>query len=163
MNRNSVVATVKAICTADLEHGVTSSGEAISYIEIFEIPTIKRKIGISSNGYWCSCDSTIREINGNGECRVLFQLLEIPIRNLVETIKAGLGRRNLPEKLLLTFPFDEIVVPALDSSWKDLALKWLEDGYPTNDEIDYILSGKDKQNSFWLKKHQERLGEFFGI
>jgi len=123
----------------------------------------ERKFGITENGYWCSCENEVYELRKNDDNRIFFQLLEIPVKDLIRLVKQGLSKRDLPEAIILTFPFDNILIPVLDSSWSDLAIEWLKQGYPSNDEIDYMLSGRNTQSADWLKKQKERLSDFLEI
>ena len=82
---------------------------------------------------------------------------------VVTQIKTGLVALDLPAAVILTFPFDEILIAALATSWKTLALRWIVQGYPFNDEMRLLLCDNDKQNPYWLKAQKERLKDVLNI
>jgi hypothetical protein len=94
---------------------------------------------------------------------VLFTLLELPLNKVILKIKRGLNAKKLPEVAILTFPFDELLIASLQSSCADLAIEWLEQGYPLNDELRLVLCGNDKQSKIWLKAQRERLSTILRI
>ena len=52
-------------------------------------------------------------------------------------IREGLEVIGLPEPVVRTFPFDKVLFTALKLSnhWSELAIQWLESGYPVSPEI----------------------------
>ena len=167
MNRKSVIATIKSICHDNFIESSLKDGSGIRYLPIFKRPYDSLPIGISENGFWCldSKKNQITEfITGENEYR-FFLLLYTPLKELIELIKNGLSDLKLPEKTIITFPFDELIIEAIkrESCWKDMALKWIDEGYPLNDEMRLILCNSDKQSKMWLKWKENRLGCILGI
>ena len=164
MNRKSLIATIKSNCSSLLKDGQCSDGLPCTYVEVFEDPDKSRYIGISSNGFWCSIDSgRIIEIKEIDHRRILFRLLENPLDKIIELIKQGLKTKKLPNPAIITFPFDELIISALQSSWSDLAKQWIAEGYPINDEIRMVLCNNDKQSKLWINSQRERFSDVFGI
>jgi hypothetical protein len=105
----------------------------------------------------------IREVTGPDHQRILFRILENPLGQIIKLIKQGLQSNNLPDIAIITFPFDDILIASFESSWAELGLKWIDQGYPMNDEMRLVLCDNDKQSKIWLKAQRERLGEILGI
>ncbi|OEF55833.1 hypothetical protein [Enterovibrio norvegicus] len=152
MNRKSLAATIGSKHSGRLTSGRNSDGSAIKYLTLFKDPGGNGAFGITEFGDWCSIGTEVRTVSEVDHERIFFRLLENPLNEVVSLIKSSLKELHLPEIIVLTFPFDSILVAALQSSWKDLAMKWIDSGYPLNDEMILILSGNDKQSKFWLKK-----------
>jgi hypothetical protein len=165
MNRKSVIATLKSVCADKFLESKAADGSTLKYVPVFERPYDFEMMGISENGFWCFANKErIWELK-NSEPHIFYLLLYTPLKEVVDIIKKGLVRLKLPEKLIITFPFDELVLSAIKSSshWCNLALKWIEEGYPLTDEMRLYLCNNDKQSKQWLKWQKERLSDVLGI
>ena len=164
MNRNSLIATIRAVCHEKLSRAEEPNGNVPKYISIFDNPAGQGCIGITEEGYWCDVYAgTIRTVNGIDNQRILFSLLQNPLQEIVALIKAGLAANKLPGIISVSFPFDEILLASLQTSWDDWAMKWIEDGYPLNDELRLLMCDNDKQSKFWLNTQHKRLGVILGL
>ncbi len=163
MNRKSLIATIITQCGDQLIIGRSPDGSTIKYLVLFKDPDGNGAFGITELGEWCSIGAEVRVVSEVDHERIFFRLLENPLNEVVSLIKSSLTELNLPEIIVLTFPFDSILIAALQSSWKDLAMKGIDSGYPLNDEMILILSGNDKQSKFWLKNMRERLNSVLSL
>jgi hypothetical protein len=164
MNRKSLIATIKSRRSDQMMTGRYANGDLCKYICIFDDPGRNGSVGISERGFWCSInDGVIREVTGPDHQRILFRILENPLGQIIKLIKQGLQSNNLPDIAIITFPFDDILIASFESSWAELGLKWIDQGYPMNDEMRLVLCDNDKQSKIWLKAQRERLGEILGI
>nr|BDD43612.1 hypothetical protein 6 [Gammaproteobacteria bacterium] len=164
VNRKSLVAALNTQCSGRFVYGHLPDGESCSYVEVFSDPNANGSYGITENGYWCSVFSpNIAEVRGPNHERTMFRILDSSLAEFLEAAKKGLHEIGMPKNALLTFPFDEVLIAALDSTWRDLALKWIKQGYPMNDEMLLVLCKNDKQSPVWLKAHKERLSGVLGI
>lgn len=164
MNRKSLIAILNAQCVDRFVYGKLRNGDSCSYVEVVKCLNQGGSYGISENGYWCSIfASTIDEVTGPNHERTMFRILDSSFEKFLKAVKEGLANIGMPEQAILTFPFDEVLLAALDSGWKNVALKWIEQGYPMNDEMLLVLCENDKQNRMWLKAHKERLSSILEI
>jgi len=163
MNRKSLAATIESQCRGQFVCGRNQDGTTINYLPLFDDPGGNGAFGITEFGEWCSIGAEIRVVSEVDHERVLFRLLQNPLSDVVSLIKSSLQEFHLPEIIVMTFPFDSLVVAALQSSWQDLAMKWIDSGYPLNDEMILILSGNDKQSKIWLNKQRERLSDVLSL
>lgn len=166
VNRKSVIATLKAVCSeADWLVSVEHKDVIIKHIAIFKRPYDRQTIGITENGFWCvSNDGNIWEFTEEKHAYVFYLLLYTPLKQIIQLIKDGLKLKKLPSKIIVTFPFDELILLAIKSSfWCHLAMNWVEEGYPLNDEMKLALCHHDKQSRLWLKWQKERLSGILGI
>ncbi|RKZ90662.1 MAG: hypothetical protein DRR19_09405 [Candidatus Parabeggiatoa sp. nov. 1] len=166
MNRKSVIATLKSVCPDKFLAAKAADGSILKYVPVFERPYDSEMMGISENGFWCVAnEGRIWELKKSESGYIFYLLLYTPLKEIVDTLKKGLFRLKLPEKLIITFPFDELVLSAITSSshWCQLALKWVEQGYPLTDEMRLYLCNNDKQSQQWLKWQQDRLSNILGL
>lgn len=163
MNRKSLTATINSQCRDQFVRGHNQDGTTIDYLPLFDDPSGNGAFGITECGAWCSIGAEIRVVSEVDHERVLFRLLENTLSEVISLIKSSLQEFQLPEIIVMTFPFDSLVTAALQSSWQDLAMKWIDSGYPLNDEMILILSGNDKESKFWLNKQRERLSDVLSL
>lgn len=164
MNRKSVVATLHSVCSEKFIQAKLPDGSTLKYVHVFDRPYDSHQMGITEDGYWCVAhEGRIWPLKTTNNAYIFFLLLYTPIKDIIEHIKTGLKDLKLPIKIAFTFPFDELILGAFQTGWKTLALKWIDQGYPLNDEMRLFLCDNDKQSKMWQIFHQERLCEIFGI
>ena len=139
----------------------------VAYIRLFPNPKDEGDICLSEHGYWGVVDhGQIWEMaQEENQCYLFYTLLYIPLDQVITQIKNSLSERKLPVQIITTFPFDALILSAINTNkhWKNLALKWIENGYPANDEIQLALCHGDKQSPYWLQWQKKRLGPILGI
>ena len=164
MNRNSLVATINSVCNEKLVQAKMPDGTCLKYLHVFDRPHDGEQIGITEEGYWCVADEgKIWPLKSVDHSHFFFLLLYTPLKEIIISIKNGLKSLDLPEAIIITFPFDELILGAIQTGWKDQALKWTEEGFPLNEEMLLYLCNNDKQSKVWLKHQRERLSEIFNI
>ncbi len=144
----------------------TQDSKAIKWVYV--CPFLKKdwKIGISENGYWCiEYGDHIHEIIEEKEGFFFVVLLDSTFEEVYQTIITGLNQANLPNNVIFTFPFDEVLLSALQtkSSWSSKAHTWIYNGFPVTERMILALCNKDKQDPIYLKWKKERLRNIFGI
>ncbi len=166
MNRNSVAATLNAQCSKKFLSAVRSDDTAGDYVCIFEQPYDSDCIGIDVHGYWCIVsDGRICSPKEQGQFCFFYRLLYSDLEHVTSLIKKGLKQNSLPYQIAYTFPFDDLIYSAIRSSshWRDLSLKWIDQGFPLNDEMRFFLCGEDQQSKAWLKWQTQRLNSILKI
>jgi hypothetical protein len=127
------------------------------------LPLIKLKeyngyLGLSSEGDWVFVKP--------GGLKVLDQidnfvhpLLKHKRTELIKQLLAALNDFGLPSVILKTFPFDNLIVSAIDDSpqWVARAIEWLDQGYPPNDMIAEAFSKRGLIPSAVRRWQNERL------
>jgi len=158
MNRRSLIALIRSKSINDLTSAYTQSDLTQFYLSIFERPYDSASIGITDEGYWCVVHrNTIYSLKESKDADVFLLLLYTPLQEIVSLLKSGLQSYGLPIEILLTFPFDEILIHAFSSKWQLKAITWLDEGYPMNDEMRNLLWGGNKQAKTWLRYQESRL------
>ncbi|WP_445360387.1 hypothetical protein ACJJIL_23485 (plasmid) [Microbulbifer sp. EKSA005] len=164
MNRKSVAATVNAVCFEKFVEAETPDGTLIRYVHVFDRPYDKEQIGITEDGFWCVATSSIVwQVKSVHQAHFFYLFFYSKIAHVIELIKEGLKNLGLPENALMTFPFDELVIGALQGGWRKQALDWIDQGYPLNDEMILILCDNDKQSKLWINHQKERFHDLFNI
>ncbi len=166
MNRRSVVATLNSHCANSFVKALKPNAETGEFVDIFKRPYDSHIMGIDNNGFWCIADDermwTPEKLD---QFYVFYCLLYTELQEVVLLIKQGLQEKGLPLQIAYTFPFDELVFSAMKASshWRDLSMKWIEQGYPLTDEMRFYLCGKDAQSKGWLNWKKQRLNKVLGI
>lgn len=133
---------------------VDGSTEVVDWLPIFEF---------GGHAYGINCDAG----TWNGEYRdreritrsdvvvVFYVLLEKSFRDIAAMVTEEIKRAGLPPVVRTTFPFDAIVIDALEngSNWGLLARKWLDEGYPPNDRIAYLAPGARSVKAWHRARH----------
>ncbi len=166
MNRKSLVATIHAQCAEDFIAASYPDGTGGAYVPIFERPYDSESMGIDTEGFWCvSSNERMWSPKTFDQFYVFYCLLYSQLREVVDSIKEGLGKNSIPVQAAYTFPFDGLIYSAMKASshWRDHALKWIDQGYPLNDEMRFILCGEDPQNKDWLNWQKQRLSPVLSI
>ncbi|HDN27569.1 MAG TPA: hypothetical protein ENG03_10830 [Thioploca sp.] len=164
MNTKSVIATLKSVCPDKFLEAKAADGSTLKYVPVFERAYDSEMMGISENGFlWIANKGRVWELKNSESGHIFYLLLDTPLKEVVDILKNGLVRLDLPEKLIMTFPFDELVLSAITFSYHrcNLAFKWVEEGYPLTDEMRLYLCNNDKQSKQWLK--WQRLSDVLGI
>jgi len=107
------------------------------------LPLIKLKeyngyLGLSSEGDWVFVkEGGMKVLDQIDNFFVVHPLLKNKRTDLIKQFLAALTDFGLPSVILKTFPFDNLIVSAIDDSpqWVDRAIEWLDEGYPPNDMI----------------------------
>lgn len=166
MNRKSIVATLNAQSAENLLSAVRPDDASGEYVCVFKRPHDSDNIGLDTNGYWCiSSDGRMWSPMELDQFYVFYCLLYSELEEVVTLIKQGLEKNNLPLQMAYTFPFDDLIYSAMKASshWRALSIKWIEQGYPLNDEMRFFLCGADPQDKEWLKWQKQRLNPVLGI
>jgi hypothetical protein len=120
------------------------SGEAAEWHPVFELHPSGRstRIGLTRDGGWV-VEISDAKVMPEGFNTTLLLLLEMNRTEALATVRRGIAAEGLPDPVIRTFPFDMIVTAALTFSqyWRNLAISWLEEGYPLNDEMASNLEG----------------------
>lgn len=135
---------------------------------VYVCPFLKKdwKIGISENGYWCiQYSDHLLEIIKDEDGYYFIVLLDSSFKEVYQTILDGLHQAQLPNNVVFTFPFDEILLFALQnqSYWTSLAYSWITKGFPVTERMILAICNNDKQDPIFLKWKRDRFRNIFGI
>lgn len=107
--------------------------------DVFRIPGKTWWVKFSPEHGW-GCDSGDGSLwfQQQGNFMPLLPLLEIDFENAKNVVNAGAREAALPSEILAAFPFEDIVLFALNwetDYWPTTAVAWLEKGFPVSDRI----------------------------
>ena len=113
---------------------VNESGNFVNYMKIFSYE--HHDFGLSDDGVWRG-EYSSKSVTNSDNFVAFLSLLELERADVLALLRVALTRKGLPEPVIRTFPFDEILYIALkvSSHWRELAIKWLDSGYPISPEI----------------------------
>ena len=133
-----------------------------------------RQLGMSQSGHWITLIGTEFVLLDEDMLSVVV-LLDLPLIDLIRQLRQGVERVGLPEVILKTFPFDDLLKFALriGNGYTTRALDWLEEGYPLSESIVELLADltsidipqADKKRASKLSYHwqRDRLAQILSI
>ncbi|WP_438038268.1 hypothetical protein [Sorangium sp. So ce128] len=124
---------------------IDGSGEPCKWLPVVKYsarfnPT-QHAIGLIDSGEWtCQYADGLRVARPKNLVGFM-PVLEFDRPTVLSMIDQGLASQGVPSKVLRTFPFDDLLVLALESSshWRQHAEAWVDSGYPPNDRIAALL------------------------
>ena len=141
MNRNSLVAILKANPNIEWkERRFNSNEETILWTKIIVYKSLagtQHSIGLTVSGFWCSEYSDGFHITNLENYFSFVTILEMQRKVFLSEFKKCIFELSLPENIIYTFPFDELMLAAMKHGghWALLAEQWLENGYPLSPQI----------------------------
>jgi len=157
MNRESLSALLKANSNIEWnERRFNSNEDATFWTPIFvyesSAGTVHR-IGLTDSGVWSAEYADNLHITNPENYFAFVTILEMQRGVFLTALKTGLFVLSLPEKIISTFPFDEVMLAAMKHGghWGQLAEQWLESGYPLSPQI--II---EFPNHVFVRKEQKR-------
>ena len=116
MNRKSLCALLKSNSNIDWKgRYFHSSKEAVKWIAIFDYECsagVNHCIGLSDTGAWCAEYSDQVHVTDPNSHFIFVTLLEMERGVFIEKLKESLSILTLPENVLRTFPFDDLMLDA---------------------------------------------------
>ena len=158
MNRKSLCALLKSNSNIDWkDRCFHSSKGTVKWMSVFNYECsagVSHCIGLSDAGVWCAEYSDQIHVTDPDKSFLFVTILEMERSVFIQKIRESLSILTLPENVLKTFPFDDLMLVALrhNGHWGRLAEKWLEGGYPLSAEI--ILEFPDLKFVQWEQKRR---------
>jgi len=121
------------------------NGEERFWMPIFEVPDEGNFLGLNDHGEWvCGKEEWIRRIDEIDNSFMLLPILGMKRKEFVLNFKEAVVGNGIPETVMNTFSFDNILIGGLQSYGDDFnkAVAWLDDGYPVDETIASICDGK---------------------
>lgn len=141
MNRKSLSALLKVNTNIEWRERRFDSNEFSAFwtpVLVYECSAgVEHRIGLTDCGVWSAEYSDNLHITNSDKYFAFVTVLEMQRGVFVSALKKCLSGLSLPEKIISTFPFDEVMLAAMKhgSRWAQLAEQWLESGYPLSPEI----------------------------
>lgn len=157
MNQRSLVALLKSFESAEWsEREIDGVGESLKWLPIISYK--EHCFGLTADGIWRGEYSDQCRVTQQDFFIAFVSLLELDRVDSIAHISEAIAKVGLPANVIRTFPFDCIMLTALKSStyWQDLAVKWLDGGYPVSAEIALQLP-ELKSVVMWQKERIERI------
>lgn len=157
MNQKSLVALLKNFESTEWsEREIDGAGNILRWLPIISYKD--HCFGLTADGIWRGEYSDQCRVTQQNFFIAFVSLLELDRIDAIANIAEALAKVGLPANVIKTFPFDSIMLTALKSSshWQDLAVNWLESGYPMSAEIALQLPDL-KSVVMWQKERLERV------
>lgn len=103
-------------------------GSIIRWCPVADLESARLCVGLSFEGRWAAgCERTAREFCVEGDAVFFLPVLDVAPAYLHDQLLKGLTSRGISEEFVKMFPFEDVMVTALQSSsehWASLALGW---------------------------------------
>ena len=162
MNRSSLKRLLEAKSGLSwLERQIDGSEEFVKWLPVisFECSAgVTHSGGISINGNWCSEYADKKRITTSEFYACFYTILEFPLKEFIQLLKNSIQESGLPENIIKTYPFDEVMLNAMRTSqhWSSLADSWLEQGYLVSPQI-ALEFPEHKAVKCWQKQRIEEI------
>jgi hypothetical protein len=144
MNKNSIKAILKKNKTMDWK-SFEKDQISIRWLPIVKIEETEGYVGLSTEGDWVFVKKGgMKILNNIDNFFVIHPLLKQKRTQVIQRFITGLNNLGLTEVIIKTFPFDELIMSAINDKpqWVNQVINWLNDGYPPNDMIAQAFSKK---------------------
>jgi hypothetical protein len=142
INKNSLKAILNKNKAADFQ-SFEKNNISIRWLPIVKIEETDGYVGISSEGDWVFVKKGgMKILNQIENFFVIHPLLRQKRSEVIQQFRAGLKNLGLTEVIVKTFPFDELIMSAINDKPQlvNKVIDWLNDGYPPNDMIAQAFS-----------------------
>jgi len=157
INKNRLKAILKKIKAADYQCFETDK-HSIRWLPIVKIEETDGTVGISSEGDWVFVKKGgMKILNQIENFFVIHPLLRQKRTLVIQQFRAGLKNLGLTEVIIKTFPFDELMMSAINAQRVNQVIDWLNDGYPPNDMIAQAFSKRGTIPSAIRRWQNERI------
>jgi len=141
INKNSLKAILKnqAVSWESFEKDNIS----IRWLPIVKIEEYDGYLGLSNEGNWVFVKKGgMKNLDQIENFFVIHPLLRQKRTVVIGQLRAGLKNLGLTEVIVKTFPFDKLIVSAINDKpqWVNQVIDWLNDDYPPNDMIAQAFS-----------------------
>lgn len=117
-------------------------------------------LGLSEEGVWVyGTERGLRMLDSVDNCFFILPAMNLGKKSFVSMLLSSVVAANLPEVLVKTFPFDNMVLSAIQNGphFVSMALEWFENGYPMNDTICAALLSRGLSFPCVKRYEEERL------
>jgi hypothetical protein len=137
---------------------IDGTNERIDWLPIWEFEG--HRFGVTKNGGWTGEYVDRKRIRPDTFYAAFLTILEKKRSDIVKLLKDAIASAGLPENVIRTFPFDEIMETAITiPSFVLHAYSWLEDGYPLSPGIANLLS----EHKLVLRWQKERMDKILNV
>ncbi|MGD9244304.1 MAG: hypothetical protein PVH36_05185 [Desulfobacterales bacterium] len=156
MNRKSLVKLLAEFnspnwCTRQID----GTDEKIDWLPIWEFEGLR--FGVTKNGGWTGEFADKKRIRPDTFYAAFLTILEKERSDIVKSLKEAITSAGLPENVIRTFPFDEIIETAITiPSYIMCTYSWLDDGYPLSPGIVNLLPDH-KLVRRWQKERMDKI------
>ena len=158
MDKKSLIKLLKALKHIKWhDRVIDGSNENIKWLPVVSYECsagVTHKSGLGSDGIWRGEYSDSRRVTKTGYSPCFFTILEFERVSFLELLRNSILSAGLPENIIRTFPFDDIMLAAMRAHghWASLADSWLEQGFPLSPQM--IIEFTDhKLVRKWEKQH----------
>jgi hypothetical protein len=129
-----------------IDHVVDEPVKKVKWIKLFPIEEHGSILGIDENGHWViNIGRGLLKLVDGENFLGLLPILEKSKIEFVAKLKLAFESKNLPREIVLSFPFQKLLLFALSTCsayWKDSALMWIEQSQEmiTDEVIDCLNS-----------------------
>jgi hypothetical protein len=130
------------------------------WLPLIKLEEYNGYVGLSSEGEWVFVKKRgMKVLEQRDNFFVVHPLLKNKRTELMKQFIAALTDFGLPAIILKTFPFDNLIVSAIDDNpqWIERAIEWLNEGYPPNDMIAEAFSKRGLNPSVVRRWQDDRL------
>jgi len=159
MNRKSLVALLNKFnspnwCTRQID----GTNEKIDWLSIWEFEG--HRFGVTKKGGWTGEFADRKRIRPDTFYVAFLTILEKKRSDIVKLLKEAIASAGLPENVIRTFPFDEVMETAITiPSYISYAYSWLDDGYPLSPGIANLLP----EHKLVLRWQKERMDKIINV
>ena len=154
MNKKSLSSLLRSLDSPNWsERTIDGTCKVIKWLPVIKLGN--QNFGITVEGDWCGEFSDNQRICSGTFYTAFLTVLERSRAEIIELFQTAIKSAGLPKNVIKTFPFDEVLLEALNSTqyWSSLADSWLDNGYPISPEIALSFPG----HKMVLRWHKERM------
>ncbi len=162
MNHNSLIAVLNSKENLPWSlRNVNGENETVEWLEILIFKDscgIEHSLGLTKLGDWRGQFSDKERVTSKDVFIPFLTTLEFTRVELQQKIRSSLSALELPDNIIKTYPFDQVLYLAFSQNWhwKSLAEKWLKNGYPLSPEL-IISFPEHPLIQKWKKKRLDKL------
>jgi len=156
MNRKSLIALLAKFNSPNwCIRRIDGTNEKIDWLPIWEFEG--HRFGVTKKGGWTGEFADRKRIRPDNFYAAFLTILEKKRSDSGKLLKEAIASAGLPENVILTFPFDEVMETAITiPSYIMCAYSWLDDGYPLSPGIVNLLP-EHKLVRRWQKERMDKI------
>lgn len=156
MNRKSFIKLLAAHDLCWQEKFEVDSGQELRWVKVFEWK--HHEYGISSDGAWREA-CLENQLSHESNFMSFLSILELSRSDALALLRSEITRLGLPDSVIRTFPFDQVMLMGLkmmSDYWAEKVKNWLDNGYPMSAQIAVEFPDLPQVAS-WQKQRLEKI------